>query len=164
MALDSCRPPQATHENANTGSPLIVTQWIQMLQDHPDKSYVQFIIKGIQQGFRIGFNRCCSCYPAITNLPSQVPHVICEHLSKEVSLNRMHCYPLGSEPRGTQISPIGAIPKEKRINQVNGDLSLIYPSQLVQVLMMQSPKSSLPSNTLRWITYHLSFQRAKERF
>ena len=25
----------------------------------------------------------------------------------------MHCYPLGSEPRGTQISPIGAIPKKK---------------------------------------------------
>ena len=114
MALDSCRPPQATHENANTGSPLIITQWIQMLQDHPDKSYVQFIIKGIQQGFRIEFNRCCSCYPAITNLPSQVPHIIREHLSKEVSLNRMHCYPLGSEPRGTQISPIGAIPKKNQ--------------------------------------------------
>ena len=114
MALDSCRPPQATHENANTGSPLIITQWIQMLQDHPDKSYVQFIIKGIQQGFRIGFNHCCLCYPAITNLPSQVLYVICEHLSKEVSLNRMHCYPLGSEPRGTQISPIGAIPKKKK--------------------------------------------------
>ena len=114
MALDSCRPPQATHENANTGSPLIITQWIQMLQDHPDKSYVQFIIQGIQQGFRIGFNRCCSCYPAITNLPSQVSHVIRKHLSTEVSLNRMHCYPLGSEPRGTQISPIGAIPKKNQ--------------------------------------------------
>ena len=26
----------------------------------------------------------------------------------------MHCYPLGSEPRGTQISPIGAIPKKNQ--------------------------------------------------
>ena len=135
-----------------------------MLQDHPDKSYVQFIIKGIQQGFRIGFNHYCSCYPAITNLPSHVPHVICKHLSKEVSLSRMHCYPIGSEPRGTQISPIGAISK-KRINKVNGDLSLIYPPQLVQVSMIQFPKSSLPSNTLRWVTYHhLSFQRVNKHF
>ena len=84
-----------------------------MLQDHPDKSYVQFIIKRIQQGFRIEFNCCCS-YPPTTNLPSQVPHIIHEHLSKEVSLNRMYCCPLGSEPKGTQISPIGAIPKKNR--------------------------------------------------
>ena len=26
----------------------------------------------------------------------------------------MHCFPLGSEPKGTQISPIGAIPKKNR--------------------------------------------------
>ena len=114
IALDSYRPAQGTHVNTNTGSPLIVIQWIQMLQDHPDKIYVQWIIKGIQQGFRIGFDHCCSCYPANTNLRSQVPQIILEHLSKEVSLDRMHCYPLGSEPKGTQISPIGAIPKKNR--------------------------------------------------
>ena len=84
-----------------------------MLQDHPDKSYVQFIIKRIQKEFIIEFNCCCS-YPATTNLLSQVPHIIHEHLSKEVSLNRMHCYPLRSEPKGTQISPIGAIPKKNQ--------------------------------------------------
>ena len=49
-----------------------------------------------------------------TNLLSQVSHIIHEHLSKEVSLNRIHCYPLRSEPKGTQISPIGAIPKKNR--------------------------------------------------
>ena len=161
MALDSCRPPQATHENANTGSPLIVTQWIQMLQDHPDKSYVQFIIKGIQQGVRIGFNRCYSCYPAITNLPSQVPHVIREHLSKEVSLNRMHCYPLGSESRGTQISPIGAIPKKNQPGKwgLITDLSSPAGTSVNDAIS----KELLPSNTLRWIIYH-HFQRAKEHF
>jgi len=99
-------------ENITTGSPLVVTQWIQMLQDHPDKTYVQWVVKGIQQGFRIGFDRHYSCYPATANLLSQVPHIISEHLSKEVRLNKMWCCPLGSEPKGTQISPIGAIPKK----------------------------------------------------
>ena len=32
---------QATHVNTNTGSPPIVTQWIQMLQDHPDKGFTK---------------------------------------------------------------------------------------------------------------------------
>ena len=108
IALDSCRPVQTTHENINTRSPLIVMQWIKMLQNHPDKTYVQFIVKGIQWGCRMGFDCCCSYYPATTNLLSQSPCVIYKHLSKELSLNRMHCYPLGSEPKGTQISPIGA--------------------------------------------------------
>ena len=114
IALDSCRPTQTTTpmENITTGSPLVVTQWIQMLQDHPDKTYVQWVVKGIQQGFRIGFDRHYSCYPATANLSSQVPHIISEHLSKEVRLNKMWCCPLGSEPKGTQISPIGAIPKK----------------------------------------------------
>ena len=28
-----------------------------MLENHPDKSYVEFIIKGIREGFRIGYCR-----------------------------------------------------------------------------------------------------------
>ena len=144
MALESCRPAQAMHVSTNTGSPLIVTQWRQMLQDHPDKIYVQWTVKVIQQRFRIGFDCCCSCCPATANLRSQVSQ---EYLSKEVSLDRMHCFPLGSEPKGTQISPIGAIPKKNRPGKrrLITDLS----SQMVQVLMMRSPKSSLPSNTLQ---------------
>ena len=50
IALDSCGPVQTTHENINTGSPLIVMQWIKMLQNHPVKTYVQFYSKGYTAG------------------------------------------------------------------------------------------------------------------
>ena len=68
IAPDSYRPAQTTHEKTNTGGPLIVTQWIQMLQDHPGKSFVWYIVKCIQQRFRIGLDWCYSCYPATINL------------------------------------------------------------------------------------------------
>lgn len=116
MALDACRPTQ-TQGGADysvTGSPLNTAQWSKLLKDHPDKHYSQYILKGIQEGFRIGFNRHHQCQPATANLSSQVPHIIQEHLQKEVHLGRMHCYPLGSAPRGMQISPIGVIPKKNR--------------------------------------------------
>ena len=120
MALDSCRPVQtrgyaaAYSQCANTGSPLIISQWTEMLRDHPDKSYAQYIIKGIQEGFRIGFSRHHYCCPATTNLPSQVPEIIQEHLQTETDLGRMHCLPRGSEAKGIQMSPIGAIPKKNK--------------------------------------------------
>ena len=92
----------------------MVTQWANRLKHHPDKSYSQYIVKGIQDGFRIGFNCHHQCSPATANLSSQVPQIILEHLQKEVDLGRMLSYPIGSEPSGLQISPIGAIPKKNR--------------------------------------------------
>ena len=71
----------------------------------------------------------------------------------------MHCYPLGSEPKGTQISPIEAIIKKNQ-----RDLSQIYSLKLVRMLMMQSLKSSLPSNTLQQIAYHLLSSEGKGAF
>ena len=71
----------------------------------------------------------------------------------------MHCYLLESEPRGIQISPIGAISKKKRLGKwrVITDLSSPAGKSINNAIS----KNSLPSNTLQWIIYHhLSFQRA----
>ena len=118
MALDACRPTQGGAatcvDSCSTGNPLNVAEWVIMLKDHPDESHAQYIVKGIREGFRIGFNRHYLCCPAIANLSSQVPQVILEHLQKEVDLGRMSCFPTGAEPKGVHISPIGAIPKKNK--------------------------------------------------
>ena len=41
IAYNDIDSTQATHVNTNTGSPPIVTRWIQMLQDHPDKGFTK---------------------------------------------------------------------------------------------------------------------------
>ena len=38
-------------------TPLHLPQWESMLANHPDRSYVEFILNGIRDGFRIGFSR-----------------------------------------------------------------------------------------------------------
>ena len=38
-------------------TPLNLPQWESMLADHPDRNYVEFILNGIRDGFRIGFSQ-----------------------------------------------------------------------------------------------------------
>ena len=95
-------------------SPLVLRNWHHLLKGHPDRAYVRYILTGIEEGFRIGFNRQQSLQKADRNLPTQVPSVISEYLNREVSLNRMIKLPEGVHPRGIHISPLGAIPKKNK--------------------------------------------------
>ena len=57
-----------------------------MLQDHPNRPLVQFLLEGIGQGFRIGFARLPeSLKSARTNLEGawQCPQVVDDYLSSE---------------------------------------------------------------------------------
>ena len=38
-------------------SPLIVEHWEGMLTRHPDRCFVEYLLSGIKEGFRIGFAR-----------------------------------------------------------------------------------------------------------
>ena len=40
-------------------TPLVWQQWEMELEDHPNKEWVQFLVRGIQQGFRVGELRRC---------------------------------------------------------------------------------------------------------
>ena len=40
---------------SETVTPLQFTQWEALLADHPDRTYVDYILAGIREGFRIGF-------------------------------------------------------------------------------------------------------------
>ena len=37
-------------------SPLVLSEWHTLLQSHPDKQFVHYILTGIEKGVRIGFS------------------------------------------------------------------------------------------------------------
>ena len=38
-------------------SPLCVEVWAALFSDHPDQRFTSYLISGLHEGFRIGFNR-----------------------------------------------------------------------------------------------------------
>ena len=61
LRLDQCRPDieKGKVQGRLTGvfTPLKVAQWDHMLAQHPDRQYVAYLLSGIQEGFRIGYER-----------------------------------------------------------------------------------------------------------
>ena len=120
LALDTCRPQgDCTHLilSKTVSTPLSIGVWTQELSNHPDKLYSQYILQGIRNGFRIGFDRRQYTYPASGNLRVEQPEVVSDYLNREVSLNRMWKVPVAIHPRRIHISPMGIIPKKNKPNK-----------------------------------------------
>ena len=67
-------------------TPLILSAWCQHLRDHPDPEFIEYILSGIANGFRIGFNYSgCKCTSAKRNMLSATENkgVIEKYLAKE---------------------------------------------------------------------------------
>ena len=81
---------------------------------YPDKQLVQFVLKGISKGFRIGFVKpVSSLKSARSNLNSALEHpeVVTEYLRTEMLLGRVAGpFPPGAVPH-VHISRFGVIPK-----------------------------------------------------
>ena len=89
LTLDSCINPYPQSVNIlslEVYSPLNLHQWMQDLQLHPDKEFSFYILRGITEGFRIGFNRNQYLHSSTSNLHSSNLAVIYE---QGVSLSRM---------------------------------------------------------------------------
>ena len=115
QALEACRPSWSSIRGGNslalTRTPLVLDRWKQELESHPDRVYVNYILQGIEHGFRIGFDRQCQLQSASSNMPTRNPKVISNYLEREVSLGRMVRQPKGE---GIHISPMGVIPKKHK--------------------------------------------------
>ena len=107
-------------------TPLVWRAWNLKLRNHPDLVFRKYVLNGIWNGFRIGFNRGTDCAPATSNMRSALGNaaVVQEYLDKEVSLGRI-IGPVSPEmmPIGTQISPFGVIPKSSQPGRLIVDLS-----------------------------------------
>ena len=56
-------------------TPLNGREWAKVLADHPDKEFQEYILRGINEGFRIGFNyEMNRCRPAASNMHSATEH------------------------------------------------------------------------------------------
>ena len=118
IAMDSCRPHGHTEPNADPSlsaisTPLNLQAWRMALSRHPDSQFTSYIISGIENGFRVGFNRDQPLCSATKNCPSANTHpqVITDYIEKEKALGRF----LGPFPEGqvlhVHISKFGVIPK-----------------------------------------------------
>ena len=73
-------------------SPLQSEEWAKGLCQHPDKEFSGYIVRGIKEGFKIGFlHQECSCRSAKSNMRSAItnPTVVEEYLMLECKLGRV---------------------------------------------------------------------------
>ena len=87
--------------------------WRASLAAHPDGEFSSFILQGIEQGFRIGFERHHTLRPARRNMPSAIAHpdVIDRYVTDVVAGGCIiGPFPAGRLP-GAQSSRLGVVPK-----------------------------------------------------
>ena len=121
QALDSCRPSQQLSlpdELHVITTPLRVSAWEEALGKHPDRQFVEYVVSGLKNGFRIGFDHITSKLTSSRNnmlSAKENPHVVDEYLLHEISMDRMwKMTEPPSVPFHCHVSPIGVIPKKNR--------------------------------------------------
>ena len=67
-------------KSKEVGTPLSLLAWAEQLLSHPDRCFAEFILQGIQKGFRIGFDRRSWLQPASSNLSVDNPQIMSEYL------------------------------------------------------------------------------------
>jgi len=98
---------------ASINTPLNYSAWKQQLQDHPDKDFVCYMLKGIEWGFQVGVDLTANFISATKNMQSAAinPQVDKEYIQKEVeSGNIIGPFPKSLAPT-VHINHIGIIPK-----------------------------------------------------
>ena len=117
LALAQCRlgtPIRLPPELREVDTPLQWPRWESHLQQHPDRPLVDYIIRGLQEGFRIGFKESrCKCQKSARNILSAVqkPEVVREYLVKECAEGRVMGPLEPTQFPMVQISRFGVIPK-----------------------------------------------------
>ena len=95
LALDQCRRIPAHKVSPalkGLSSPLDWEVWQDCLAAHPDRRYVDYVISGLREGFRIGFNyRTNQCKRSGDNMRSakQHPEVVGDYIRKECEEGRV---------------------------------------------------------------------------
>ncbi len=117
---------------AKVVTPLKLCRWEEALRAHPDQAFAKYILRGIEGGFRIGFNdKCCHLKARPSNMPSaeEHPEVVDNYIREEVASERL-VEMTGSEAErlGIHTSPFGVIPKKNKPNKWRLILDLSSPT------------------------------------
>ena len=96
QVLNSMTPPlesaKLPERFTRVVTPLKSEVWERYLQALPDKECAQYMVNGLSQGFRVGFNyRVCTYSSARCNMLSDLlhPKVIDDYLQEEVERGRI---------------------------------------------------------------------------
>ena len=121
--MDACKPTGSEAPDlltiAPVVTPLVQQAWERELAAHPDSLFASYIVNGIREGFRVGFQRIHSCNSARANMPTPHPNLVSEYLQREAALGRMMIVGPDRENQlqRLQISPLGLIPKKNKPNK-----------------------------------------------
>ena len=121
--------PLVNEEACAIHTPLVVPAWRRLLAGHPDQSLVQFFLRGVSEGFRIGFSApLLTLRPARRNIPSALDHpeVVDRYLQNEVALRRV-AGPFPYHACVGHVSSIGVIPKSHQPNKWRLIFDLSHP-------------------------------------
>ena len=121
LKLEACRNPQSQQiprELCKISTPLKVWQWAEMLSNHPDPQFTDYIVSGIENGFRVGFDYSSPLVSSKHNLPAAATHpeVISHHLEADIAQQTLLGPFLPDQFPGFQLhtNPIGVVPKKHR--------------------------------------------------
>ena len=117
MALQRCatQPPKAVPpELAVQTSPLVWQDWARALASHPDRRFADYVVRGVRDGFRVGYEPTSKCTQAGRNMQSarDHPEVISVYLADECEKGRVLGPFQPGEVPGVQTSRFGVIPKK----------------------------------------------------
>ncbi len=95
-------------------TPMRAGEWDKLLSNHPDRSYHSYLVKGLMDGFRIGFSyESSSCTGAGSNMKSAMerPSVIDQFISAELAAKRILGPVKPEEASLININRFGLVPK-----------------------------------------------------
>lgn len=131
--LNAQKPSSGAHslpeELSKVVTPLKSEVWEYYLRDLPDRDCATYVVKGLSQGFRVGFDYAHhSCTSAKRNMlsASQHPEAINDYLRVEVQKRRV-LGPVDLTPERMQISRFGVVPKGHQTGRWRLILDLSYP-------------------------------------
>ena len=118
LSLDQCRPAARSDATSyddsmrKSESTINVPRWEACLSSHPDRVFANLIVRGLEEGFHIGFDYSSrECRSAKRNMRSakELPGPITSYLHTERQMRRVVDPPIGTKK--LQINPFGIIPK-----------------------------------------------------
>ncbi len=95
-------------------TPMRAGEWDKLLSNHPDRSYHSYLVKGLMDGFRIGFSyESSSCTGVGSNMKSAMerPSVIDQFISAELAAKRILGPVKPEEASLININRFGLVPK-----------------------------------------------------
>lgn len=125
--MDIALIPQGMRE---IRTPLVVSEWERELRGHPDREYAEYILRGIREGFRIGFeyeNHAHISASSNMKSASQNPEVIDRYIANEVRLGRVIGPLNGEQCPAIHVSRFGVIPKGHQLGKWRLIVDLSHP-------------------------------------